>query len=81
MEVTGNTVVSSVNCGAEDFAFGGCPVTIASAFPGLSPMMGLTHAVVRIGDTIAISVHATESAVAAGDIDAYVARLEAAIGT
>jgi hypothetical protein len=77
-KVTGNTVVSSVNCGARDLRFGGSPVTIASAVPGLSPMMGLTHAVCGIGDTIAISVHATESAV--GDIDAYVDRLEEAIG-
>src|SRR5262249_44358738 len=44
-KVTGNTVVSSVNCGAMDFSFGGAPVTVAAAFPGLSPMMGLTHAV------------------------------------
>ena len=77
-KVTGNTVVSSVNCGAMDFGFGGSPVTIASAFPGLSPMMGLTHAVCGVGDTIAISVHATGAAV--GDIDAYVERLEHAIG-
>jgi hypothetical protein len=76
--VTGNTVVSSVNCGAMDLSFGGSPVTVASAFPDLSPMMGLTHAVCGIGDTIAIGVHAAESAV--GDIDGYVERLEHAIG-
>ena len=75
--VTGNTVVSSVNCGAADFDFGGAPVTFACAFPGLSPMMGLTHAVCGIGDTVAISVHAAESAI--GDIDAYVDRLDAAL--
>ena len=72
--VTGNAVVSSVNCGAADFTFGGAPVTLAAAFPGLSPMMGLTHAVCGIGDTITISVHAAESAI--GDIDDYVERLE-----
>lgn len=60
--VTGNTVVSSVNCGAADFAFGGAPVVLAAAFAGLSPMMGLTHVVVGIGDTVAIGVHAAESA-------------------
>jgi hypothetical protein len=32
-----------------------------------------------IGDTIAVSVHAAESAV--GDVDAYVARLESALGS
>jgi hypothetical protein len=80
--VTGNTVVSSVNCGAADFGFGGAPVALAAAFPGLSPMMGLTHAVCGIGDTIAISVHAAESAVGGVDgLDAYVARLEAALGS
>ena len=52
-------------------------MTVACAFPGLSPMMGLTHAVCGVGDTICSSVHAAESAV--GDIDAYVERLEAAL--
>ena len=76
-KVTGNAVVSSVNCGAMDFDFGGAPVTLACAFPGLSPMMGLTHAVCGVGDTISLSVHAAESAI--GDIDAYVERLDAAL--
>jgi hypothetical protein len=76
-KVTGNAVVSSVNCGAKDFEFGGAPVILACAFPGLSPMMGLTHAVCGVGDTICLSVHAAESAI--GDIDAYVERLEAAL--
>jgi hypothetical protein len=75
--VTGNTVVSSVNFGAMDFDFDGAPVTVACAFPGLSPMMGLTHAVGGVGETITLSVHAAESAV--DDIDEYVARLEAAL--
>jgi WS/DGAT C-terminal domain len=76
-QVTGNTVVSSVNCGAKDFGFGGAPVTMVAAFAGLSPMMGLTHAVCGVGDTIAISVHAAESAI--GDVDTYVERLERAL--
>jgi hypothetical protein len=76
-KVTGNTVASSVNCGAKDFQFGGAPVAVACAFPGLSPMMGLTHAVCGIGDTISLNVHAAESAI--GDVDAYVERLEAAL--
>ena len=71
--VTGNTVVSSVNCGPADFAFGAGPVRMAAAFPGLSPMVGLTHCVTGVGDTIAISVFAAESAV--GDIDEYLERL------
>jgi hypothetical protein len=80
--VTGNTVVSSVNCGPADFAFGGAPVVLASAFAGLSPMMGLTHVVVGVGDTVTIGVHAAESAVGGPDgLDAYVARLEAALGS
>ena len=65
--VTGNTIVSSVNCGPADFAFGGAPVTVAAAFAGLSPMMGLTHVVVGVGDTLSISVHAAESAVGGPD--------------
>jgi hypothetical protein len=76
--VTGNTVVSSVNRGPADLHFGGSPVVLTAGYPGLSPMMGLTHGVHGIGDTIAISVHAAESAI--GDVDAYVDRLERALG-
>jgi hypothetical protein len=80
--VTGNTVVSSVNCGAPDFTFGGAPVSVASAFAGLSPMMGLTHVVVGVGDTVTIGVHAAESALGGRDgLDAYVARLELALAS
>jgi hypothetical protein len=75
--VTGNTVVSSVNRGPADLRFGELPVVLTAGYPGLSPMMGLTHGVHGIGDTIAISVHAAESAI--GDVDAYVERLDAAI--
>jgi hypothetical protein len=75
--VTGNTVVSSVNRGPADLRFGDAPVVLTAGYPGLSPMMGLTHGVHGIGDTIAISVHAAESAI--GDVDAYVERLEAAL--
>jgi hypothetical protein len=76
--VTGNTVVSSVNRGPADLHFGGCPVLLTAGYPALSPMMGLTHGVHGIGDIIAVSVHAAESAI--GDIDDYVARLSAALG-
>jgi len=71
--VTGNTVVSSVNRGPNDLHLAEAPVVLTAGYPGLSPMMGLTHGVHGIGDTIAISVHAAQSAI--GDIDAYVDRL------
>jgi hypothetical protein len=77
--VTGNTVVSSVNRGPADLYFGELPVVLTAGYPGLSPMMGLTHGVHGIGDTIAVSVHAAESAV--GDVDAYVERLERSLGS
>lgn len=75
--VAGNTVVSSVNRGAKDLRFGGAPVLLTAGCPGLSPMMGVTHGVHGIGDTIAVSVHAAESAI--GDVDAYLLRLEHAL--
>ena len=59
---------------AKDLHLGGAPVLLTAGFPGLSPMMGVTHGVHGIGETIVISVHAAESAI--GDIDAYVERLE-----
>ncbi|WKG02160.1 DUF1298 domain-containing protein [Mycolicibacterium sp. HK-90] len=76
--VTGNTVVSSVNRGAADLRFGTAGVVVTAGYPSLSLMMGLTHGVHGIGETVAVSVHAAQSAV--GDIDAYVARLEAELG-
>ncbi|MGE2834003.1 WS/DGAT domain-containing protein [Mycobacterium sp. SMC-4] len=75
--VTGNTVVSSVNRGPKDLTFGGATVVLTAGFPSLSPMMGLTHGVHGIGDTIAVSVHAADSAI--GDIDAYLDRLRHAL--
>jgi hypothetical protein len=76
--VLGNTVVSSVNRGAADLSFGGAPVVFTAGGPALSPSMGLAHGVHGIGDTIAITVHAAESAVP--DVDAYVELLDAALG-
>lgn len=76
-QVAGNTVVSSVHRGAADLSFGGAGVALTAGYPALSPAMGLTHGVHGIGDTIAISVHAAESAVE--DIDAYVRLLDAAL--
>ncbi|MFZ0832065.1 MAG: WS/DGAT domain-containing protein, partial [Mycobacterium sp.] len=75
--VIGNTVVSSVNRGPAGLTFGGRPVVLTAGYPALSPMMGLTHGVHGIGDRIAISVHAAESAVP--DVDEYLERLAAAL--
>ncbi|WP_428838980.1 WS/DGAT domain-containing protein [Mycobacterium kyorinense] len=75
--VSGNTVVSSVHRGPADLRFGDAPVLLTAGFPALSPAMGLTHGVHGIGDTVAISVHAAESAI--GDIDSYVQALDAAL--
>lgn len=74
--VTGNTVVSSVNRGPADLTFGGRPVVLTAGYPALSPMMGLTHGVHGVGDTIAVSVHAATSAV---DVDEYLERLASAL--
>jgi hypothetical protein len=74
-QVSGHTVVSSVYRGPDDLCFGTTPVLLTTGPPALSPMMGLVHGVHGIGDTVAISVYAAESAV--GDIDDYVARLDA----
>jgi hypothetical protein len=80
-QVAGNTVVSSVNRGAADLSFGGAPVVLTAGYPALSPAMCLTHGVHGIGDTVAISVHAAESAFQreGADVDAYVELLGAAL--
>ncbi|BBX15265.1 DUF1298 domain-containing protein [Mycolicibacterium duvalii] len=78
--VTGNTVLSSVHRGAKDLRFGNAVVALTAGFPALSPMMGLTHGVHAIGDTVAVSVHAADSAVGGPDgIDGYVDRLARAL--
>ncbi|MCV7283161.1 DUF1298 domain-containing protein [Mycolicibacterium flavescens] len=71
--VRGHTVVSSVERGPADLSFGGCPVVLTASYPSLMPMMGLTHGVHRIGDTVAFSVHTTSSVLA--DVDGYLDRL------
>jgi hypothetical protein len=80
-QVLGNTVVSSNNRGPADLHFGDAPVILTATYPPLSPAMGLTHGVHGIGETIAISVHAAESAFSDSDadIDAYLQRLDAAL--
>ncbi len=76
-QVAGNTVVSSLNRGAADLSFGDAPVVLTATFPPLSPLMGLTHGVLGIGDTVTITVHAAQSAVP--DIDGYLQLLDAAL--
>jgi hypothetical protein len=76
-QVAGNTVVSSVHRGAADLSFGDAPVVLTAGYPALSPLIGLTHGVHGIGETVAISVHAAESAVA--DLDNYLQLLDAAL--
>lgn len=77
VRVSGNTVVSSVYRGAADLRFGRSPVVLTAGFPALSPVMGLTHGVHGLGDTVVISVHAAESAIS--DIDVYLGLLDAAL--
>jgi len=79
--VLGNTVVSSVNRGAADLSFAAARVVLTTGYPALSPTMALTHGVHGIGDVVAISVHATESALQSegADIDEYLRLLDAAL--
>jgi hypothetical protein len=74
-QVSGNTVVSSIYRVPADLRLGDAPVALTAVYPGLSPAMGLTHGVWGVGDMVTVSVHAAESAI--GDIDDYVARLDA----
>jgi hypothetical protein len=74
--VSGHTVVSSVNRGPADLTFGGQRVLLTAGHPALSPMMGLTHGVHGIGETVAISVHADPGAV---DVEGYLDRLAHAL--
>lgn len=75
--VAAHTVVSSVYRGPADLSFGGSKVLFTAGFPALSPMMGLTHGVHGIGDTVAVSVHADPAVI---DTDEYVGRLADALG-
>ena len=80
-QVAGNTVVSSIYSGAADLSFGNAGVVLASVHANLSSLMGLTHGVHGIGETVAIVVHAAESAFADldADIDDYVQLLDEAL--
>lgn len=55
--VSGNTVLTSVNRGPADLSFCGGPVLFTAGFPALSPVMGVTHGVYSIGETVTVSVH------------------------
>ncbi len=79
--VTGNTVVSSVNRGPADLRLGTAPVVLTAGFPALSPMMGLTHGVYGIGDTIVVAVHASDSVMTEAQLDDYVDTLTRALAT
>ncbi|WP_137874774.1 WS/DGAT domain-containing protein [Rhodococcus sp. Q] len=68
-EVTGHTVVSSVDRGPADLVLAGGRVGFTAGFPALSRFMGLTHGVHGIGDRVTIAV-ATSPAVMP-DVDAY----------
>jgi hypothetical protein len=74
-QVSGNTVLSSIYRVPADLRLGDAPVVLTAVYPGLSPAMGLTHGVWGVGDMVTVSVHAAESAI--GDVDDYVARLDA----
>lgn len=74
--VGGHTVVSSVYRGPADLVFAGRRVVLTAGFPALSPMMGLTHGVHGIGDTVVVSVHAASPAI---DVDDYLDRLSSAL--
>jgi hypothetical protein len=80
-QVAGNTVVSSIYTGAADLSFGNAGVVLAAVHANLSPLMGLTHGVHGIGETVAIIVHAAESAFTDldADIDDYLQLLDAAL--
>ncbi|WP_293239786.1 WS/DGAT domain-containing protein [Mycolicibacterium sp.] len=75
--VLAHSVVSSVNRGAADLEFGGCPVVMTAGYPFLTSNIGLTHGIHGIGDMIAISVNTTESIIP--DIDGYLDRLTASL--
>ena len=76
--VSGHTVVSSVNRGPADLAFGGHPAVFTAGFPALSPVISLTHGVHGLGPVVAVSVHADPIRVDVGD---YWRRLTRALGT
>ncbi|WP_187776218.1 wax ester/triacylglycerol synthase domain-containing protein [Antrihabitans cavernicola] len=75
--VSGNTVVSSVFRGAADLRLAGGSVQFTAGFPALSSVMGLTHGVHGIGDTVTVSI--TAGQVVLPDIDRYEQLLRGAL--
>lgn len=76
--VVGNTVVSSVDRGADDLVFGGGRVVLTAGFPALSPVQSVTHGVHGIGGRVALSVCSSPTGLP--DPDRYAGRLAAALG-
>ncbi|MEU4316538.1 wax ester/triacylglycerol synthase domain-containing protein [Nocardia sp. NPDC024068] len=68
-EITGHTVVSSVNRGPADLTFGGAPVRFTGGFPALGSVMHLTHGIHGLGPTVTLSLHADPQTVP--DLDHY----------
>ncbi len=75
-QITGHTVVSSVNRGPADLAFGGAPVRFTGGFPALGSVMHLTHGIHGLGETVTLSVHADPEVV---DPDTYAGHLRDAL--
>ncbi len=75
-QITGHTVVSSVNRGPADLTFGGAPVRFTGGFPALGAVMHLTHGIHGLGETVTLSVHADPSVV---DPDIYAGHLRDAL--
>jgi hypothetical protein len=75
--VSGNTVVSSVFRGAGDLELDGGTVRFTAGFPSLSPVMGLTHGIHGIGDTVTVTI--TTSPDVMPDVDDYEALLRRSI--
>ena len=67
--MTGTTVVSSVYRGPADLVLGGGTVVFTAGFPGLSPLMGLTHGVHGIGDVVTLSILTSPAVV--DDVNRY----------
>ena len=77
-KVPAHTNVTSMNRGRADLELDGGRVFLTASYSAHNPMCGLTHGVHGIGDTVAISMYAAESAIP--DIDEYLDRLDAALG-
>lgn len=75
-QITGHTVVSSVNRGPGNLSCGGAPVRFTGGFPALGAVMHLTHGIHGLGGTVTVSVHADPGVV---DPDIYAGHLSDAV--